>query len=221
MTDSIVIQLYETSDFVSLKYAINTHFIKSGDSDAWFKFVMTNSVNRETDYLDEYFVYNDSSLMFDKKIERLLDLYYEWLVKVGAWKNVSEPTTDRPILDTGARREFATGSRRDVATGKGRYDLLPFSVIDALAKHYEKGAVKYGDRNWEKGQPLSVYLDSALRHTYKWACGHTDEDHLIAAVWNLMAAWWTQDKIRKGELPIELGDTGEIHREQTLTKDKK
>lgn len=210
--EAVVVTLLDGITLDDLNNVINEAFGISGLQTMWFRFEFRSTESRETDYLVDTL-----SLMDILKIQGVLDIYRHWLIKIG----VAKPMADRPILDTGARREFATGSRRDVATGKGRYDLLPFTVIDALAKHYEKGAVKYGDRNWEKGQPLSVYLDSALRHTYKWACGHKDEDHLIAAVWNLMAAWWTQDKIRKGELPIELADTGEIRREQTLTKDKK
>ena len=32
-------------------------------------------------------------------------------------------------------REFKTGAVRDSADGKGRYDLLPWGAIHALAKH--------------------------------------------------------------------------------------
>ena len=28
----------------------------------------------------------------------------------------------------------------------------------------KKGAIRYGDRNWEKGQPNEVYLESLSRH---------------------------------------------------------
>ncbi|HUS51203.1 MAG TPA: dATP/dGTP diphosphohydrolase domain-containing protein, partial [Candidatus Paceibacterota bacterium] len=70
----------------------------------------------------------------------------------------------KEVKDSGKRQDFDTGSRRDTRDGKGRYDLLPVRAIKRLAKHYENGAKKYGDRNWEKGQPLSRYLDSALRH---------------------------------------------------------
>lgn len=59
------------------------------------------------------------------------------------------------VKDSGKRQEFQTGSIRDTREGKGRYDLLPPHAIFRLAKHFENGAKKYGDRNWEKGQPLS------------------------------------------------------------------
>jgi len=74
------------------------------------------------------------------------------------------------------------------------------------ARHMENGAVKYGDRNWEKGQPLSRYLDSAMRHIQKYLMGHRDEDHMAAARWNIGALMHTEEMIRRGSLPAELND---------------
>lgn len=110
--------------------------------------------------------------------------------------------------DSGRREEWDTGSRRDTREGKGRYDLLSPVSIRRLAGVMERGAAKYGDRNWEKGQPLSRYLDSALRHTFQVLEGKTDEDHAGQAAWNLMAFIHTQEKIAGGELPAELDDLG-------------
>jgi len=112
----------------------------------------------------------------------------------------------KEVKDSGKRQDFDTGSRRDTREGKGRYDLLPVRAIRRLAKHYENGAKKYGDRNWEKGQPLSRYLDSALRHLFKALEGQIDEDHLTAAVWNILAIVETQERIEEGILPKELDD---------------
>lgn len=100
----------------------------------------------------------------------------------------------REILDSGERREFETGSVRDVVEGKGRCDLLPACALLRLAKHYEQGCKKYGDRNWEKGQPLSVMLDSGIRHLLKYMDGWTDEDHLCAAAWNILGAMFMEEK---------------------------
>lgn len=114
--------------------------------------------------------------------------------------------------DSGERREFATGSRRDVRTGKGRYDLLPSLCIKRLAGLYERGAVKYGDDNWRRGQQLSSTLDSMLRHSFKWAAiirgEEVDdrEDHLSAIVWNAFCLMWTIEQIESGRLPKELDD---------------
>ncbi len=105
-----------------------------------------------------------------------------------------------------AQRQFSTGAVRDSRIGKGRYDLFPPRAMRAVACRYEGGADKYGDRNWEKGQPLSVYLDSALRHSYSVLEGKTDEDHGAAAAWNWLAYLETRARIADGLLPAELDD---------------
>jgi len=110
------------------------------------------------------------------------------------------------IKDSGKRQKFATGSRRDTRDGKGRFDLLPFRALRKLAVHFEKGSLKYGDRNWEKGQPLSRYMDSALRHSASVMEGRTDEPHLESAVWNLICLLDTRERINEGILPKELND---------------
>jgi len=49
-------------------------------------------------------------------------------------------------------------------------------------------------------------LDSGLRHACKYLQGERDEDHLIAAAWNLMCAADTEERIAAGLLPKELND---------------
>lgn len=110
------------------------------------------------------------------------------------------------VKDSGARTEFETGSRRDMQDGKGRYDLLPFIALRRLAQHYENGAKKYGDHNWRKGQPISVYFNSAMRHMVKYMMGWRDEDHLSAAIWNIAAILETEEMIARGKLPATLDD---------------
>lgn len=113
------------------------------------------------------------------------------------------------VKDSGAREEFDTGSRRDTRQGKGRFDLVSPIALRRLAQQYEAGALKYGDRNWEKGQPLSRYVDSAMRHLNAWLAGDRAEDHLIAAAWNCFAYVHTEEKIRTGKLPAHLNDMPE------------
>lgn len=98
------------------------------------------------------------------------------------------------VLDSGKRTEFASGAVRDMHEGKGRFDLLPMCVLLRLAQHYERGAIKYAERNWEKGIPAHSFADSAFRHLVKYLDGCTDEDHLIAAIWNLCGLAWTEEK---------------------------
>lgn len=105
----------------------------------------------------------------------------------GRTREQIEADTQRPIIkDSGERTDFGTGAVRDMHAGKGRCDLLPANALLRLAKHFETGAEKYGDRNWELGIPCHSFADSALRHYLKYMAGETDEDHLIAAVWNLV-----------------------------------
>ena len=100
-----------------------------------------------------------------------------------------------PVLkDSGERRQFETGAVRDRAVGKGRFDLLSTQMLMRLARHYEAGSIKYSDRNWENGMPFSVYVDAAMRHLVKYIAGWNDEDHLAAAIWNLAALVFQEEK---------------------------
>jgi len=60
-----------------------------------------------------------------------------------------------------------------------------------IAKHYERGAMKYGERNWEQGLPVSWYIDSGVRHMLQYLDGATDEPHADAFMWNIIGAVWT------------------------------
>ena len=62
-----------------------------------------------------------------------------------------------------------------------------------VAKHFEEGAKKYGENNWQKGLPVHCYIDSAVRHYLKWLRGDKDEPHDRAFVWNLMCCIWEVD----------------------------
>lgn len=80
-------------------------------------------------------------------------------------------------------------SALDAVCGKyynGQADMM----LD-LAVHFEEGAKKYGEHNWEKGLPIHSYIDSGVRHYFKVLRGDNDEPHLRACVWNLICAMWT------------------------------
>lgn len=111
------------------------------------------------------------------------------------------------LKDSGTRQSFPSGSVRDTPEGKGRPSLIPTLVTARLGAVYEAGAKKYGDHNWRKGQPLSRFFDSAIRHTMAAMDGKEDEDHLFQAVWNLVGIAWTLEEVRAGRLPRELVDT--------------
>ena len=60
-----------------------------------------------------------------------------------------------------------------------------------VSRHYEEGAKKYAERNWEKGIPAHCYVDSGVRHLIKWADNWEDEPHDRAFVWNMLGLLWT------------------------------
>ena len=78
---------------------------------------------------------------------------------------------------------------------------LPFgdgnwsSMFLEVSKHFEAGCMKYGENNWQKGIPTHCYIDSALRHFFKWLRGDDDEPHDRAFVWNLICCIWTCDNM--------------------------
>lgn len=68
-----------------------------------------------------------------------------------------------------------------------------YTALLEAAKQYEDGAKKYGERNWEKGQPLHCYIDSGVRHYLKFLRCDKDEPHDRAFVWNMLGAIWTHE----------------------------
>ncbi len=91
------------------------------------------------------------------------------------------------VKDSGTRQEYESGARRDNPEDKGMMDLVPPEALLRLSRWYEWGGLKYGYRNWERGMPISRYISAAIRHSLKYLAGCNDEDHLSAAVWNLLA----------------------------------
>ena len=117
------------------------------------------------------------------------------------------------VKDSGKEQSFGTGAVRDVQTGKGRFDLLPPYALLRLAQHFENGANRYQERNWEKGIPCSRYLNSAFRHRVKIMMGLEDEDHERACVWNLVCFIETKLRADLGILPQELNDLPTIYKD--------
>lgn len=113
---------------------------------------------------------------------------------LSCWK---EKLRRNNIKDSGERTTFSTGAVRDMHEGKGRMDLLTWAAIIEVSKHCEAGALKYGTHNVDKGIPTSSLMDSAMRHAAKYLDGQEDEDHLLAAAWNLL--WAVQMRCKNPE----------------------
>ncbi len=112
--------------------------------------------------------------------------------------------------DSGAKAEYADGMHRDDATGKPSFTLMfpkgvPFEdqLITRVADLYARGAVRYGDRNWEKsntGESLAHHEEALMRHVVKFLLGVDDgEDHAAAVVFNVNAVDLTRRNIRHGQ----------------------
>src|SRR3954468_2503302 len=102
---------------------------------------------------------------------------------------LGEKVSDKfTIKDSGTREDFPSGMRRDTAEGKARYDLIPSYMLTRWAHHMAKGAVKYGENNWQKAnspEELARFKQSAFRHFMKWMDGVEDsEDHASAILYN-------------------------------------
>lgn len=85
------------------------------------------------------------------------------------------------------------GCIHHVEGGDGFPDLA--TALLEVSKHFDEGALKYGENNWQKGIPESSYIDSAVRHYLKWLRMDDDEQHDRAFVWNIMCLIWTHEHI--------------------------
>lgn len=102
------------------------------------------------------------------------------------------------VMDDGIIRDVAmfqtSGDWRDLSSAILRFaHERKWSVPELMLEtsiHFEEGAKKYGENNWQKGIPIKCYIDSAVRHYLKWRKGDTDEPHDRAFVWNLLCCMW-------------------------------
>lgn len=75
-----------------------------------------------------------------------------------------------------------------------RFDLIPADALMALAEHYGKGALKYDERNWERGYAWSLSFQALQRHVWQFWEGEdfdeqTGSHHMIAAAWHAFALY--------------------------------
>jgi len=99
---------------------------------------------------------------------------------------------------------FPSGAKREQKLGKGRYDLMSPWALARKARVLEQGALIHGDRNWEKGMPISGFLSSALRHIAQYLTRDNSEDHLAQAGWNLDCVQHIEVEAGAENLPLGL-----------------
>ena len=126
------------------------------------------------------------------------------------------------ILDSGERTQFSTGAQRDMSENKGDMVSIPWESILRLSRHYEEGAKKYRRWNFRQGIPMSSYLDSALRHLAKYMSGCDDEDHLSAAVFNVLGAMLVEQQTPELiDIPMRLGKRSYVYFKTNQQEDMK
>lgn len=106
--------------------------------------------------------------------------------------------------DSGQRETYSSGMVRDVQTDKPRYDLIGWGwkLIKRWAELVGRGAVKYGELNFEKActeEEMRRFKSSALRHMIQYYEGETDEDHAAACCFNLAGAEAVREKLCKSK----------------------
>jgi len=109
--------------------------------------------------------------------------------------------------DSGKRQEYDSGMHRDSQENKARFDLLipegmeyNYTLLYRWAMLMGRGAVKYGNRNWELAGSrveLDRFRQSAFRHFMQWFGNEEDEDHAAAVLFNINAVEFLKDKQRK------------------------
>jgi hypothetical protein len=97
-----------------------------------------------------------------------------------------------------------------------RRDLIPDVMLNRLGGLYHRGAIKYGDNNYQKGIPLDRIYASLFRHLLQWYAGDASEDHLAAIIWNASTLMWTEREMSLGNLPESLATAGPLAHEVNI-----
>lgn len=108
--------------------------------------------------------------------------------------------------DSGKRQAFETGAVCDCDEGKSRPDLISAFAMERLGHWLAAGKKKYGERNYEKGIPISRRFASLYRHLLQYQMGDHSEDHGAAVMCNIMMILHMEEAVRRGILPPSLLD---------------
>ena len=97
--------------------------------------------------------------------------------------------------------------------GKPRYDLIPPEFMHAIACMYGMGALKYTERNWEKGSGLGFMrmFAAMMRHGWAFIRGerYDTEDgqhHLLSVAWYAISMFTFDNRIAAGIMPDTCDD---------------
>lgn len=110
---------------------------------------------------------------------------------------IDEYESETRVVDSG------TGGQKGQKLA--RFDLVPADALQALARHYGIGALKYEDDNWLRGYDWKLSLGAAGRHLNAFHRGEStyverfvghdgvpyevETHHLIALAWQAFTLW--------------------------------
>ena len=80
-----------------------------------------------------------------------------------------------------------------------RFDLLPWQSIAAISRVYSYGAIKYSERNWQRGYAWSLSYAALMRHLAAWWEGESKDpesglSHLAHAGFHVLSLLWYEIK---------------------------
>ena len=111
------------------------------------------------------------------------------------------------MKDSGEREYYANGFMREPDANKPAFHLLlpkgipyPEQMMTRFAVHMAKGALKYSDRNWERGigeAELERAKAALLRHVMQYVNDELDEDHASAIWFNVMQIEYITYKLKE------------------------
>lgn len=78
------------------------------------------------------------------------------------------------------------GGGKRLNKGKIPIDMVPTSLIYAVARVFEEGAKKYEKDNWRRGMSHSKVYGCAMRHMLKWFEGQDkDKETGLSHLWHV------------------------------------
>lgn len=78
------------------------------------------------------------------------------------------------IQDAGIKNIIVVEAFMKFDSAKLRYELIPHSALEGLAKVLTYGARKYKPENWRKGE-INRYVGAAYRHFEAWRAGEKND----------------------------------------------
>lgn len=98
---------------------------------------------------------------------------------------------DRPSRGQTCQYTPVTVSCKEATEFVPRFDLIPYSGMVSIARHYGAGSVKYSAHNWAAGYEWSKPFAALMRHLLAFWNGEdidveTGSPHIVASAWHCL-----------------------------------